>query len=296
MKHHDSCPVCGSTDISILFTAKDHMVSGESFPVAGCLQCKARFTQDVPEESAIGPYYKSEEYISHTDTRKGLVNRLYHIVRNYTLRAKRRDMRTALRRDKGSILDCGCGTGAFLGVMKDAGWTVAGIEPDVDARRLAKSVYGVEAMEPGALKDLPDAAFDIVTLWHVLEHVYDLHGTLQHLHRVLKPGGHLFIAVPNYTSDDAAHYGGCWAAWDVPRHLYHFSPHSMKMLLEKHGFRMQALKAMWFDSFYVSMLSERYRHQEPNLVSAAWYGLRSNLTAIGHPDRCSSVVYHATRG
>lgn len=294
MKHYDLCPVCGSAEISILFTAKDHMVSGETFPVAGCVRCKTRFTQDVPEESSIGPYYQSEAYISHTDTRKGLVNRLYHLVRNYTLQAKKRSMTKTLGRDKGSILDYGCGTGAFLGVMKNAGWTVAGIEPDAYARQLAKSVHGVEAMEPAALKGIPDAAFDIITLWHVLEHVYDLHGTLGHLKRVLKPGGHIFIAVPNYTSADAAHYGAYWAAWDVPRHLYHFSPHAIKMLMEKHGFRMRALKPMWFDSFYVSMLSERYRHEEPNLVSAAWYGLRSNIAAIGHPDRCSSVVYQAS--
>jgi 2-polyprenyl-3-methyl-5-hydroxy-6-metoxy-1,4-benzoquinol methylase len=295
MKHYEFCPVCGSAEISILFTAKDHMVSGQSFPVAGCIQCKARFTQDVPDESAIGPFYKSESYISHTDTRKGLVNRLYHIVRNHTLQAKRKAMRKALGRDKGSILDYGCGTGAFLGVMKDAGWTVAGIEPDADARRIAMAAHGVEPAEPGALKDMPDASFDIVTLWHVLEHVYDLHDTLQHLHRVLKPGGHLFIAVPNYTSADAVHYGTDWAAWDVPRHLYHFAPKTIPMLMEKHQFRMAEMKPMWFDSFYVSMLSEKYRHQEPNLVSAAWYGLRSNMAAIGHPDRCSSVVYHAMR-
>jgi 2-polyprenyl-3-methyl-5-hydroxy-6-metoxy-1,4-benzoquinol methylase len=295
MKHHDYCPVCGSADISILFTAKDHMVSGASFPVAGCITCKARFTQDVPDESAIGLYYKSEAYISHTDTRKGMVNRLYHLVRNYTLQAKRKSMRIALGRDHGSILDYGCGTGAFLGVMKAAGWAVTGIEPDADARQLARSAHGVEAREPAALKAMPDESFDIITLWHVLEHVYDLQETLRHLHRVLKPGGHIFIAVPNHTAADAAHYGAFWAAWDVPRHLYHFAPSSMKMLLEKHGFRMQELKAMWFDSFYVSMLSERYRHREPNLVSAAWYGLRSNISAVGHPDRCSSVVYHAMR-
>ena len=295
MKHHHICPVCGSADISILFTARDHMVSGESFPVAGCVRCKARFTQDVPGESEISPYYKSEAYISHTDTRKGLVNRLYHIVRNHTLQKKRKSMRRALGRDKGSILDYGCGTGAFLGVMKDAGWTVTGIEPDADARQLAKSAHGVDALEPGALKDMPDAAFDIITLWHVLEHVYDLHDTVAHLHRLLKPGGHLFVAVPNYTSADAVHYGTYWAAWDLPRHLYHFAPQTMKLLMDKHGFRMQDMKPMWFDSVYVSMLSERYRHQEPNLVSAVWYGLRSNLAAIGHPDRCSSVVYHATR-
>jgi SAM-dependent methyltransferase len=295
MMHYQSCPVCGSADISILFTVKDHMVSGEIFPVAGCIACKARFTQDIPERQDIGRYYKSESYISHTDTRKGLVNRLYHAVRGFTLEATRRAMFRALGNRAGSILDYGCGTGAFLGVMKKASWAVMGMEPDADARRIALEQHGVEARDPSGLAGLPAESFDVITLWHVLEHVYDLHETLAHLHRVLRPGGHIFIAVPNYTSADAVHYGPDWAAWDVPRHLYHFAPASMKSLLEKSGFDVKDTRPMWFDSFYVSMLSEQYRHVEPNFVSAFWYGLRSNIAALGNRERCSSVIYHATR-
>lgn len=295
MKHYDRCPVCGSPDISLLFTVKDHMVTGEEFPVAGCIACQARFTQNVPDPADIGRYYQSERYISHTETREGLVNRLYHTVRNHTLKAKRKAMRKALRGKAGAILDYGCGTGAFLGEMKNDGWTITGIEPDADARSIARERYGVQAMPPDQLASLPSASMDIITLWHVLEHVYDLHETLAELHRILRPGGHLFIAVPNYTSADAVHYGVHWAAWDVPRHLYHFAPKTMKTLLGLAGFNLQGLRPMWFDSFYVSMLSEQYRHPEPNMVSAAWYGLRSNLTAMTSRDRCSSLVYHAIR-
>lgn len=295
MKHFDRCPVCGSSDISIQLTVKDHMVSGETFPVAGCIACKARFTQDIPDKDQIGRYYKSESYISHTDTRKGLVNRLYHTVRRHTLQSKRKAMEAALGKARGSILDYGCGTGAFLDVMKKAGWQAMGVEPDGDARRVAKEQYGVDALEPGSLAEFPDASVDIITLWHVLEHVYELHETLAQLHRILKPGGHMFIAVPNYTSSDAEHYKAFWAAWDVPRHLYHFAPVTMKSLLEKYGFTLKETSPMWFDSFYVSMLSEQYRHAEPNLVSALWYGLQSNLAALGNRERCSSVVYHAIK-
>jgi 2-polyprenyl-3-methyl-5-hydroxy-6-metoxy-1,4-benzoquinol methylase len=271
------------------------MVSGESFPVAGCVACNARFTQDVPEQDQIGRYYKSERYISHTDTRKGLVNRLYHMVRRHTLQSKRKAMSAALGKPSGSILDYGCGTGAFLDVMKKGGWQAIGIEPDADARHIAKEQHGVETMEPGKLADIADATFDIITLWHVLEHVYELHETIRHLHRVLKPGGHIFIAVPNYTSADAVHYGVNWAAWDVPRHLYHFAPVTMKGLLERAGFIIRGTSPMWFDSIYVSMLSEQYRHVEANMVSAVWYGLKSNFNAFWHKEQCSSLVYHGVK-
>ena len=295
MKHYDRCPVCGSPDISLLFTVKDHMVTGEEFPVAGCIQGQARFTQNVPDPADIGRYYQSERYISHTETREGLVNRLYHSVRNYTLKAKRKAMRKALGGKSGAILDYGCGTGAFLGEMQSDGWTISGIEPDADARNIARDRYGVQAMPPDQLARLPSASMDIITLWHVLEHVYDLHETLAELHRILRPGGKIFIAVPNYTSADALHYGVHWAAWDVPRHLYHFAPKSMETLLGKSGFETGKISPMWFDSVYVSMLSEQYRHPEPNMVSAIWYGLRSNLTAMANRERCSSLVYQATR-
>ena len=133
--------------------------------------------------------------------------------------------------------------------------------------------------------------FDAITLWHVLEHVHDLQGYITKLKLLLKENGKLFIAVPNYTSNDAVIYKEFWAAYDVPRHLYHFSPQSMKMLIEKHGMRIEQYKPMWYDSFYVSMLSSKYKNGKTNLTASFFNGLRSNSKAIGNVERCSSVVY-----
>jgi SAM-dependent methyltransferase len=266
-------------------------VSGERFPVFRCDGCGLLFTQDIPEEDAIGRYYGSDDYISHSDTRKGLVNRLYHAVRNITIKGKRKMALGANGGHRGMLLDYGCGTGAFLSSMRDAGWGVVGLEPDARARVNALALHGLRPEPPEALHTLPDGHFDVVTLWHVLEHVHRLQETLQGLKRVLRPGGTMFIAVPNHASFDARHYGPDWAAWDVPRHLYHFSPASMRRLVELNGLTVSDMRPMWFDSFYVSMLSERYKRHSVGSLRALLTGIRSNLSAIGSPGNCSSVIY-----
>lgn len=291
--HYNHCPVCGSADIRTVMEVKDYTVSGQQFPVAACAQCTLRFTQDVPGPGSIGPYYRSEDYISHTNTSKGIVNRLYQSVRRITVRQKRKLVRRQTGLRQGSLLDIGSGTGVFAAAMQAAGWQVTGLEPDEGARAVAKSLQGIELQEPGILYQLPPASFDAITLWHVLEHVHDLQGYLERIKLLLKPGGRLIIAVPNYTSKDAAVYGPYWAAWDVPRHLYHFSPQAMEVLLDRHAFRVLQYRPMWFDSFYVSMLSSKYRNGRTNLLAAGWNGLRSNIRALGNKSRCSSVIYIA---
>ena len=233
--HHTQCPVCGSSDFRQVLAAVDHTVSRESFQIIQCNGCLVRFTQDAPDKDGIGHYYKAESYISHTDTRKGIVNRMYHAVRNLTLRSKLALVKEVSGLSKGSLLDYGSGTGAFLDTMQKAGWQVSGLEPDITARHVAKERYGIDLRSSDELPELAPASFDVITLWHVLEHVHDLHPTLDGLEKALRPGGTILIAVPNYTSGDAVHYGEFWAAWDVPRHLYHFSPASMRTLLERHG-------------------------------------------------------------
>lgn len=293
--HYTNCPVCGSGDIKNVLSAKDHTVSGEIFAIAECSNCTARFTQDVPVAAAIGPYYKSENYISHTDTNKGLVNRLYQSVRKRTLKQKRKLVEKTTGLTKGSLLDIGSGTGAFAGEMKRGGWAVTGLEPDADARSVAKQTYQVELEDTSRFYQLPPGSFDAITLWHVLEHVHDLPGYMKQMKDLLKEKGKIFIAVPNYTSKDAGIYKENWAAWDVPRHLYHFSPQSMKTLVEKHGMKIEQYKPMWFDSFYVSMLSSKYRNGRTNLVASFFNGLRSNMKAVGDKQRCSSVIYIISR-
>lgn len=291
MIHYEQCPVCGASTIHPALEAKDYTVSGETFAIWHCDGCTARFTQDVPGKEGIGPYYQSDAYISHSDTKEGLVNRLYHRVRAITLRAKRKLVERACGKAAGHLLDIGCGTGAFLHTMQEAGWTVKGLEPDGGAREKAASLYGLSVDPIDGLFALAPGSYDVITLWHVLEHVHDLRAYADHFRGLLKPGGTLIIAVPNYTSLDAAHYGSAWAAYDVPRHLYHFSPQSMEALLKPTGLSVVRLKPMWFDSFYVSMLSERYRHGKDHLIGAALTGLRSNFKAWGNTGRCSSVIY-----
>ena len=288
MIRYQHCPVCNSNDIYEVLSARDHTVSQEQFAIWHCRNCTLRFTQSVPDNHDIGRYYQSGDYISHSDTKKGIVNNLYHLVRNITLRQKKNQIIKRTRRESGTLLDVGCGTGSFLSVMKQSGWAVSGLEPDEKARHLA-SQKGLDVGPAEKLFSLPRATFNAITLWHVLEHVHELHPYMGQLKKLLKENGVLFIAVPNYTSGDASHYGPSWAAYDVPRHLYHFSPDSMKKLLSLHQLETDAILPMWFDSFYVSMLSEKYR--DGNIISALFQGIMSNLKAAGNHRLCSSLVY-----
>lgn len=289
--HHTSCPVCGYSSIKEILVVKDHSVSHESFQVMECDQCTLRFTQNIPDAASIAPYYKSEDYISHTNTSKGLINRLYQSVRKRTMVGKRKLVQKATGLDKGSLLDIGSGTGTFAHEMKSNGWDVTGLEPDADARQVAKQLYGVDLSDTAQLYQLAPGSFDAITLWHVMEHVHELDRYVQQMKTLLKDKGRLFIAVPNYTSGDASVYKEFWAAYDVPRHLYHFSPQSVKTLVEKHGMRIEQYKPMWYDSFYISLLSSKYKNGKSNLVAAGWNGFVSNCKALFDVKRCSSVIY-----
>ncbi|MFM2137948.1 MAG: hypothetical protein RJA57_255 [Bacteroidota bacterium] len=292
--HYDHCPVCASADFREVFRAPDHSVTRELFGVCECMACGLRFTQDVPDADHIAPYYRSEEYISHTHSAKGMISRLYYLIRRRTLRKKRALLQRVTGLAAGRLLDYGSGTGAFAAVMQGAGWQVTGLEPDAGAREVARTELGMELLPVAALKDLKGERFDAITLWHVLEHVHELNDTLRQLRALLRPEGRLFIAVPNYTSWDARHYGPFWAAWDLPRHLYHFSPESMSRLLQLHGFELRASLPMWYDGFYISLLSNRYRSGKTRPLTAFWNGFRSNLKALGDRRACSSLIYVAS--
>jgi 2-polyprenyl-3-methyl-5-hydroxy-6-metoxy-1,4-benzoquinol methylase len=289
MIHYSNCPNCSSGNISFYLSVKDHSVSGETFDIWQCKACSLKFTQDIPEPENIGRYYQSQDYISHTDTKEGLVNNLYHKVRSFTLGQKRKLVQSKSGMKTGKILDIGCGTGAFLNEMKDNGWNITGIEQDEATRQRAFQNYKISASTPSALFSLTQK-FDAITMWHVLEHVHQLHDYIRECKRLLTDNGVLIIAVPNHTSGDAEHYKDSWAAWDVPRHLYHFSPESMKALMHLHGFKIEEMKPMWFDSFYVSMLSEKYSNKG-NLPSAFVQGMVSNVKAAANVKKCSSVIY-----
>ena len=291
---YTQCPGCFNTSINKVFRCKDYTVSKEQFDIWECANCTLRFTQNIPDESSIGKYYQSADYVSHSDTKEGVVNKLYHSIRNHTLKTKENLVKEATGKHQGSLLDIGAGTGAFANAMKQGGWHVTGLEPDETARKNALSNYDLSLEDPAKLNQFPANTFDALTMWHVLEHVHDLHGYLQSFHKILKQDGKLIIAVPNYTSKDANTYREYWAAYDVPRHLYHFSPASMKVLLEAEGFKLVQTKPMWFDSFYVSMLSEQYKSGS-NLIKAGLNGILSNLKAVADNKRCSSVIYIAEK-
>ncbi|HSC52177.1 MAG TPA: class I SAM-dependent methyltransferase [Phnomibacter sp.] len=289
--HYLQCPVCNSSQIGPALQCKDYTVSKENFEVWECKNCMARFTQQVPDAESIGPYYASENYISHSDTSKGLISKLYKTARKYTLAKKVKGVAAASGLTNGNLLDVGCGTGAFLDAAKRAGWKVTGLEPDALARRNAQKLYGIEPLEASQLYQLPAASFDVITLWHVLEHIHDLQGYFEQFNRLLKPGGTLIIAVPNYLSKDAANYGEYWAAYDVPRHLYHFTPKSIEIIAANNGLAVHEVQPMWLDAFYIALLSEQYQHGSQRLVPAFFSGLNSVWNAARHKGTCSSQVY-----
>jgi SAM-dependent methyltransferase len=293
--HHSNCPLCGSGNIHYSLTVKDHTVSAEFFKIDECEDCSGRFTQDAPDMSEIGKYYQSPAYVSHTNTREGIVNRLYHRVRKITLNQKKKIVQQQTGLQKGRLLDIGAGTGLFVDTMVKAGWVVTGLEPDEGARGVASGI-NIKLEDLSNLFSLQPASLDAITLWHVLEHVHELHRYLRQFGKLLRESGKLIIAVPNYTSGDAKHYREYWAAYDVPRHLYHFSPAAMKHLLEKHGFSVVKIYAQWFDSFYVSLLSEQYKSGKPGLIKGGWMGFISNLNAAFNRKECSSLIYVAQHG
>ncbi|MDB4286122.1 class I SAM-dependent methyltransferase [bacterium] len=288
---YEKCPSCQDEKISSTLSAKDYTVSHQNFEIWECNNCGLRFTQHIPVEKEIGAYYQAESYISHSNTSKGFINRIYQTVRNFTLKQKLKLVRKASGMKTGRLLDIGCGTGEFPGTMQNAGWEVTALEPDEGARNQAINNFGLDVSTQEALFELETDSYDVITMWHVLEHVHRLHPYLDKIHQLLRKNGTLIIAVPNFECKDQEIYGEHWAAYDVPRHLYHFSPGAMEQLLEGHGFSLKKMKIMPFDAFYVSMLSETYKHGKSRLLSSFWTGFRSWLQSVGKAERSSSVMY-----
>lgn len=272
----------------------DHTVSRETFNIVNCKACSFKYTNPRPTEDLLGPYYKSEEYVSHSNTKKGFINSTYQYVRKYTLLKKLQLVSKYYR--TGKILDIGCGTGEFLNTCKLAKWDTTGIEPDVDARNMAISNFGLNVIPESEINSLQDASFDIISMWHVLEHVPRLNERLDDLKRLIKPSGVIIIAVPNCDSFDAKFYRENWAAYDVPRHLYHFTPKDIELLFKNHGLKMFKILPMVFDSFYVSMLSEKIKTGKTKLLRSTWNGFLSNLFALKSGKVYSSQIYLFRKG
>jgi 2-polyprenyl-3-methyl-5-hydroxy-6-metoxy-1,4-benzoquinol methylase len=291
MVHHKVCPLCSSEKIFILFRCTDHFISKEVFGLYKCSACDFEFTQDYPEESEIGKYYESVDYISHSDTSKGLSNKLYRIARNFMLRKKKGIIKNVTGLDMGSLLDIGSGTGHFAGTMKKSGWLVKGIEINEKARDFSITQFGLEVIDPEKISSLESNSFDCITLWHVLEHFHNPFKYTSDIIRLLKPGGSCLIALPNCNSYDAKYYGQYWAAYDVPRHLWHFSPASFRIFSEKTGLVLENQRNLPLDVFYISILSESYRGSKFPFLSGMIKALLFALLSVPGKRKSSSVIY-----
>jgi 2-polyprenyl-3-methyl-5-hydroxy-6-metoxy-1,4-benzoquinol methylase len=256
-------------------TVKDYSVSQETFDLYYDQTLDLLITHPQPSLENLGKYYESEDYISHTDNKRSLFEKLYHFIKGIALKNKV-NLINSLQPQKGRILDIGAGTGDFLSVSKNDGWQTIGVEPSERAKAIAKS-KGVSFVSES--KELENHSFDIISMWHVLEHVPDLDQQIKELKRLLKPTGTLIIAVPNFKSFDAKHYGKFWAAFDVPIHFWHFSKTAIQLLFENEQMILEKVLPMKFDSFYVSLLSEKYKSGKMNFVSAFFIGLQSNWKA-----------------
>ena len=266
-------------------TVKDHLVSNEEFTLDFDAEKEMLLTKPQPEARKLSQYYESDQYISHTDNKKGLIPFLYHIVKKRSLKNKLSLINSLKKNDK-SILDIGAGTGDFLSFIQSEFISVKGIEPNQKARELAQE-KGISLEQD--LKDVKGKLFDVITMWHVLEHVPNLEETIRDVESLLKPNGILIIAVPNFYSFDAAYYKNFWAAFDVPRHLWHFSKASMNKLFSD-KLSLLKISPMIFDSFYVSILSEKNKSGKLNLLKAFFVGLRSNIYALSTKEY-SSLIY-----
>ena len=283
----EKCPLCGHSQFIQIETCEDFFVSHEHFPLNTCCNCHFIFTQNVPIGKNKERYYQVPDYISHSDTKKGLINYVYHWVRRVMIRKK-----TSISGKKyGNLLDFGCGTGYFASAMKRKGWRVMGVEPSKPAAEIARNKFGIEVISPGEITELSHHQFDTITLWHVLEHVENLNDTMSLFSKLMHEKGKLIIAVPNCTSYDAVKYRSFWAAYDVPRHIWHFSPSTFQLLAEKHGFTITAIKPMPFDAFYISILSEKYKKQKYPVLKGFISGIAAFTASFFNKRKSSSLIY-----
>lgn len=283
------CPVCLNANSNHFLEVKDHFQSGEDFQIRECLQCGFRYIDPRPETERIGGYYQSDDYISHGAQHNDLLSILYRIARRFTIRRKYSQIVGRLKPD--CLLDYGCGTGDFLKYCQDKGIEVRGVEPNEKAREYARNIQRLTVFSSLQEAENEGKRFSCITLWHVLEHIHDLEVTLQKIIGLLAPGGMLVIAVPNCLSGDARKYGARWAAYDVPRHLYHFNPTTLELLMKRFGFEVMATQPQILDAYYISLLSEKYRTGKSRYLAAFFSGMMSNFQARNKGWGHSSMVF-----
>ena len=283
-----TCDVCNSTQLSHELDTADYFLTQENFSLFRCNECGYAFTSPAPPTSKLGKYYESKEYLSHTADEKGFMNSLYKILRSINL--QRKEKLILQHSAPGELLDIGSGTGEFLSYCKKRNWSVTGIEPNTKARQFASDQYKLTIHPEEKIAELKNNYYDIITMWHVLEHVPDFNERIEQIKKILKPNGTIVIALPNINSPDAQKYGKYWAALDVPRHLHHFSPKSIAKLSQQHHLKLIDMVPMKMDAYYVSLLSEKYLNHNLPLIRGAYNGFVSNLKAFKN-NNYSSMIF-----
>ena len=283
----NSCPIC-TTEMKFKFVTKDYLVTGESFDIVECEACSIRTTTPFPDKKIIGNYYSSDDYISHDDKVSGIFDSIYGLVRTYQLNKKKKLIGKYFNKSNGKILDIGCGAGDFLQYMKENHWNINGVDTSNKARKIAKKKLNIKVMDP---KDWINnkEKYDVITCWHSLEHVHEPWVYLDKIKKSLTLNGFLIVALPNYQSTDAKIYKEFWAAYDTPRHLYHFTIKSMNKTIKPHGLNIESIYRMNFDPFYVSMLSAK--HMGKSFLSGLINGFKSWTLSIFSKDKCSSLIF-----
>ncbi|MBE7510325.1 MAG: class I SAM-dependent methyltransferase [Bacteroidia bacterium] len=292
MEELKGCPACES-NFNAFITCKDFTVSGEYFTVNQCVECGLKFTSPRPAEAEIGRYYQSQDYISHSNKNNDGIGKLYAAVRQFAVYQKVKLIMYLVPRGS-QIVDLGAGNGYFVKQLKASGYNASGFEPSDDARKVAQTDFDIEIEALERFQEVEMQSVKCITLWHVLEHIHSLKKTLTDIHSKLTADGYLIIAVPNPESFDAKHYKEYWAAYDVPRHLYHFSAGSITKLLAQSGFQLKEKKPMLFDSTYVALLSEKYKSGKlslPQLLKGLWFGFISNVNGFLFTKNFSSHIY-----
>ena len=285
---NNKCPWCESEKAQINLWLKDEFLTKEDFHICECLNCGLLYTMPRPDKEKIGAYYKSEAYYSHQENKKGFIPKVYERVKSINLKHKYRLATNGMQ--PGKLLDIGCGVGDFLHTAEMHGWECIGVEPSEDAKAIAQKRMKGMIITSEELESFPDGAFDVITMWHVLEHVDDLKWQVAQLQRLVKPSGRVVIAVPNYKSYDGQYYKEHWAAYDVPRHLNHFNRITLSKIFKTSGLELVKMDKLKWDAYYISYLSEQYRHHSLPLVRGLYRGFISNCKAR-RSGEWSSLVY-----
>jgi len=285
-KEISKCPICSNSNFTIYMRTKDYFFTQEEFTLSKCTNCNFVFTNPIPIN--LGKYYETPDYLSHNTGDNGIMGKLYSKLRKINIKRKFKLVNNY--NPSGKILDIGCGTGELLQYFKQKNWSVSGIEPNTTARNFAKKNHKIEIWEEEMLETFSANSFDVISMWHVLEHVPDLHKRLSQIEKLLKKDGTIFIALPNLDSPDSKKYKKYWSAIDVPRHLYHFTKNTFEELISKHNMSLIHAEPMKFDSYYVSMLSEKYKKNSLYLPTAFINGFTSNFKA-SKKNNYSSMIY-----